>query len=206
MSSKQGSAFRVHTKRQPTSQVRKIQPAKAKTQPTKVEQFSKQVVYFRELKRTQRYFFLSNEWFAVADCSPSGQLKQGYCLIQVNCMGNWHVWSWCYLLCLFAIANMSNWPYLLCFFVGHCSASHSLMATIAAKCICIHARPHLNLLFAYGQHAHLYQKMPLNFGREKSPFIASAHQQSASLIAMSFQSLKAAVCQTKTRLWYQLLS
>ena len=88
MSSKRGSAFRVHTKRQPTSQVRKIQPAKAKTQPTKVEQFSKEVVYFRELKRTQRYFFLSNEWFAVADCSPSGQLKQGYCLIQVNCMGN----------------------------------------------------------------------------------------------------------------------
>ena len=91
MSSKRGSAFRVHTKQQPTSQVRKIQPAKAKTcctQPTKVEQFSKEVVYFRELKRTQRYFFLSNEWFAVADCSPSGQLKQGYCLIQVNCMGN----------------------------------------------------------------------------------------------------------------------
>ena len=83
-------------------------------------------------------------------------------------------------------------PIYCTFFVGHCSASHSLMATIAAKCICVHARPHLNLLFAYGQHAHLYQKMPLNFGREKSPFIASTHQQSTSLIAMSFQSLKCA--------------
>ena len=87
MSSKRGRVFRAQTKQQPTSQVRKIQPAKTCcTQPTKVEQFSKEVVYFRELKRTQRYFFLSNEWFAVADCSPSGQLKQGYCLIQVNCM------------------------------------------------------------------------------------------------------------------------
>ena len=115
MSSKRGRAFRVQTKQQPTSQVRKIQPAKSCcTQPTKVEQFSKEVVYFRELKRAQRYFFLSNEWFAVADCSPSGQLKQGYCLIQVNCMGNWS--SWCYLLCFFATASVSSWHHLLLFF------------------------------------------------------------------------------------------